>query len=57
MLDATKLLLAKGADGNKRDSQGNNPAFWARELDHREILKIKELPQPAHATMEEKMAA
>jgi len=37
--DMVKLLLEKGGDVNVKDSQGNTPLAWAREMNASEIIR------------------
>ena len=43
-LDLVELLINYGADVGARDSEGNNPAQFAKEEGYKDILEV--LPAP-----------
>lgn len=51
--DIAKLLVSKGADVNRRDLEGFNASYWAKESDNADFLKIAGMPAPAAALAEE----
>mmetsp|Transcript_30802 Transcript_30802/g.69280 ORF Transcript_30802/g.69280 Transcript_30802/m.69280 type:complete len:208 (+) Transcript_30802:33-656(+) len=38
--DVTRLIANHGGDPNMRDYAGFNPAWWAKEFRHREVLEV-----------------
>lgn len=56
--EITRLLLDHGADPNLRDFTGHNPAWWAKEFQHRDVLDIytKIQVQPKNITARERLA-
>ena len=49
-----KKLLDHGANPDARDKEGNNPSYWAQELDNTQFLKITGMPKPAFLTAAER---
>mmetsp|Transcript_66423 Transcript_66423/g.185664 ORF Transcript_66423/g.185664 Transcript_66423/m.185664 type:complete len:160 (-) Transcript_66423:147-626(-) len=54
--DATRLLLAKGADPYMRDWAGFNAAWWAKEYKHTEVLEVFQEVQVEPSGITAKMA-
>lgn len=55
--DIAKMLVFKGADIHRRDAEGFNASYWAREAGNEEFLAIPGMPAPAAASAEERYTA